>query len=215
MPPANRVLYDVLCVALSAAEICSRAAVIQMEQTIGPRAIKRDWYGNEIPRSAVEWHAESVRRPITRQHNGTEAPKELPEDQIRTSPVLAGPSLSSRAPHPVPMQPPSPFLPPLPTPSPVTHELALRKSSATLLEPRQTIPKPPTRPLPLPQLVTNEDESVRYYTCSSQEDHRTDAHGTTSGADRSEVIKSPIFGSWQAVPLRMYVSYDQSSRNAR
>ncbi|KAG8870915.1 hypothetical protein FRB97_009256 [Tulasnella sp. 331] len=48
MPPPNRALYDVLCVALGAAEIIGRAGSIQAEHFIGQRAIKRDWYGNEV-----------------------------------------------------------------------------------------------------------------------------------------------------------------------
>lgn len=66
-PPPNRVLYDVLCVGLGAANILSRAVVIQTSQALGQRIPKRDWYGNEIgPNVPAEWVRHSPPQDLPR-----------------------------------------------------------------------------------------------------------------------------------------------------
>ncbi|KAG8984223.1 hypothetical protein FRB90_005473, partial [Tulasnella sp. 427] len=52
-------LFDLACVAISASEIASRAASIQSRRVLGERAVKRDWYGNEIGVKAADYTAES------------------------------------------------------------------------------------------------------------------------------------------------------------
>ncbi|KAG9037653.1 hypothetical protein FS837_001406 [Tulasnella sp. UAMH 9824] len=51
-------LFDIACVALSVSEITSRAATIQSRRVLGERAVKRDWYGNEIGVKATDYSAE-------------------------------------------------------------------------------------------------------------------------------------------------------------
>ncbi|KAG8897891.1 hypothetical protein FRC01_011124, partial [Tulasnella sp. 417] len=51
-------LFDIACVALSVSEITSRAATIQSRRVLGERAVKRDWYGNEIGVKAADYSAE-------------------------------------------------------------------------------------------------------------------------------------------------------------
>ncbi|KAG8925716.1 hypothetical protein FRC00_003717, partial [Tulasnella sp. 408] len=104
-------LFDIACVALSVSEITSRAATIQSRRVLGERAVKRDWYGNEIGVKAADYSAEP--RDGWAKEEEVLARHETAPPEFKSS--TAGPSVS-----PFDTPPSAPKPPPKPSPKPTS-----------------------------------------------------------------------------------------------
>lgn len=216
MPPPNRVLYDVLCVALSAAEICGRAAAIQAEQALGTRAVKRDWWGNEIGRPVAEWQGGAKDQPSRDRQDMDATPSgvtETPRPRAQTATASSGLSLPSQTFHP-----PTRVAQPLvssPTTFPAAHAPAPPEPSsklvdATTLQSGQlstTSTRFPSSLPPLPRLSADDEESV------SESDVNPRAPGPEpliSDTSRYESVQGSFIYPGKVVSLWMYVRASQT-----
>lgn len=97
------VLFDIACVALSVSEIASRAATIQSRRVLGERAVKRDWYGNEIGVKAADYSAEPRSNWASEEH----VPAEQETTPLKFGSSSAAPSVTLDTPPPAPKPPPN------------------------------------------------------------------------------------------------------------